>query len=103
VCADYGAICNRGCVIDVDAKLSEDLSPAILLTPVSEAVVNALPVAEPLRQVTPRDARPGSENDSVDEQAVAECGFATFCTSRKQWLQSGPLLVGQSVSLHTQL
>ena len=103
VCANHGAVNDRRRFVDIELKLAKHLGPDVLGRPVAKPVVDGLPVAEPLRKVSPLDARPGSEQHSVDEQPVAACGLSSWCPDRNQWPQSIPLLIGQRVPLHTQL
>jgi len=77
--------------------------PDILLRPVAKAVVDALPVAESLRQIAPLDARVRAEHRGVDEQAITARRLATLRAARQQRLQSSPLLVCESVALPEQL
>ena len=101
--ANHGAVGDGGCFVYADPQLPEYLSPDVLLRPVSEPVVDALPVAESLGKVAPLDAGPRAKDDSVYEQPVAACRLTSLRACRQQRLQSGPLRVGQRVPLHPQL
>jgi hypothetical protein len=101
--ANHRAVGDGGCLVYVDSEFAENLRPAILLCPVSKPVVDALPVAEPLGQVTPLDPSFRAEDHGVDEQAVASRRLAALGSPWQQRLQSCPLLVCKGVALHEQL
>jgi hypothetical protein len=103
MCANHRAIGDRRCFIYVDSQLSKNLRPAILLGPVAKPVVDALPVAEALGQITPLDARLRPEDHRIEKEPISTRGLAPWCSEGEQGLHSSPLRVGQRVPLHTQL
>jgi len=70
--ADHGAICDGSRLVYVDLKIPEDLRPAVLVRPVAEAVVDALPVPEAFGQISPLDPCFRAEDDRIDEHAIAQ-------------------------------
>jgi len=74
---DDGSINERAEIIDLKPKLLEDGFPSARVGPAMKAVVDRLPAAETLRQVTPLNAGSHTPNDSIDEIAVATLGRRT--------------------------
>jgi hypothetical protein len=101
--ANHGAVSDRSRLVYVDSQLSEDLGPNVLPRPVSEPVVDALPLAESVGKVAPLDSGLRAKDDSVDEQPVTTCRLTSLWARRQQRLQPGPLLISQRVPLHEQL
>src|SRR6185312_16342122 len=71
MCADDRSVDDRACVVDLVLQLTEDRGPVSLPRPVREAVVDRLPRAKSLRQVTPRRAGLGSIEHGLDEESVS--------------------------------
>lgn len=102
MCADHGAINDGSDFVDLYSQLAEDIGPRVLRGPVGEAVVDGLPRPESLGKISPRNARLGTKHHRIDEQPITTRGLPSLRTPRKDWLQSGPLLVGQRVPVHDQ-
>jgi hypothetical protein len=64
---DDRAIHDRAGLVDLNLKLAEDGFPALFASPVGESIVHALPGAEPLGQIAPRQAGLCPEKDGFDE------------------------------------
>jgi len=94
---------NRGvneasCFIPLHLERLEDALEVTGLRPVRKAVVDGLPVAVSLRQITPRC--PGLEHvhDRVEEAAIASARFPAVAMNERFYLL--PLCVGQFMSVH---
>ena len=103
MCADDGAIDDRADFVDFQLELFEDHLPVTLLRPVVEPVVDGLPRAESLGKISPRHACLRSEEDSLDEEPVAQRGRWTRLLLRQNSLQATPLIVGECMSTHAEL
>src|SRR6266487_6166742 len=77
----------------------QDLLPGAVQRPVAVPVIDGLPVPELPRQVTPRAARPGAEQDAVDHHPVIGPPPAARRVSRQQRPQALPLLIGQVMAI----
>jgi hypothetical protein len=74
--------------------------PVTLLCPVRKSVVDRLPGAEALGQVSPGHACFRTEKHGFDEQPISSrCPWASFLF-RQDRLQSSPLIFGQRMSVH---
>jgi hypothetical protein len=87
--------------VGFEPKLFEDGLPAPRLGPAMEAVVDRLPVAVPLREVTPLHAGANADDDSVDEVAVPALGAGSRAR-RNQGRDAVPLSLREFVSVHSQ-
>ena len=103
MCADHGGVDERRCFINVDTKFPKHTHPDIFQRPVTEAVVDRLPVSESLWQIAPLDPRSRAEDHRVDEETITLRCFASLRSARKQRLKLSPLRIGQRVSLHHQV
>lgn len=59
--------------------------------PVSESLINMVPVAKIIRQVAPRRAGRADPNDRVEEQPNVAARSAL--ASRNMWLNKGPFFI----------
>jgi len=79
-------------ILVADRDGAEDITPAVTIRPPVEAIVDGLPAAESLRQVTPWRARLGDPDDRIDKVAVAHRRWSAS-TAWQQWLHPCPRLV----------
>ena len=100
MCADDRSVDDRACVVDLVLQLTEDRGPVSLPRPVREAVVDRLPRAKSLRQVTPRRAGLGSIEHGLDEESVSAYRRRARALSRQHALKPTPLLFRECVSVH---
>ena len=64
------------------------------LGPSVEALVDDLPIPEALRQIAPRDTRPVSVQNCIDEQSIVDRGATDMALpSRQKILDPIPLVV----------
>ena len=75
----------------------EDGFEMALVAPISEALVNRVPVAHGARQVAPWSSRCAEPEDGVDERALI-AAMASF-VGRNARLDEGPFFIGESVSV----
>jgi hypothetical protein len=92
-------------VLDISVGLDglEYPLPGAVGGPASVPFVDRLPLAEPLRQVSPREPRPLTEQDPVDHPLVAGPPPTAPPAHRQMRLQTAPLLVRQITTAHDQL
>jgi hypothetical protein len=64
-------------------------------------VIDRLPVPEALRQVPPRAARPGAEEDPVEHRPVISPPAAARRISGQQHPKTLPLLLGQVMAIQS--
>ena len=100
MCADDGAVDNGAGLVNLDLQLLEDRGPMALLRPVREAVVDGLPGAKSLWQISPRAPRLGPVQHGLDEETIAPDRLWTRSLPRQDRLQSTPLRVRERVSVH---
>jgi len=87
-------------VVITGQKLENALEDASFGPPV-EALVHDLPVAKACWQIAPRNARPISIKNRIDEQSVVRCVTAHMpVTARQKIFDPFPLIVAQSKTLH---
>jgi len=101
--SNYRPIDDGADFVDFKLQLLEYPEPSPTIGPVREAVVNGLPRAETLRQISPWNTGLGAKEDGVDELPIANLGSRALALLRKQLAKPQPLLVGQSVSVHRKL
>jgi hypothetical protein len=78
----------------------QDLLPGPVQGPAAMPVIDGLPVPEALRQIPPRAARPGPEEDPVDHRPVISPPATTLLrTGRQQHPQALPFLIGQIMAI----
>ena len=75
------------------AQPVQDLLPGPIARPAPMPVIDGLPVPEPLRQIPPRAARPGPEQDPINHQPVIIPPVPLPRMSRHQRLQPRPLRI----------
>jgi hypothetical protein len=103
MCADDGGVDDDAFFIYFYVQCLEDRRPVPAVRPVRKAVVDRLPRAKALGQITPRNARFCSIEHRIDERPVIELG------RRAPSLGNGnahhrPLRIGQSMAVrHAQL
>jgi hypothetical protein len=96
-----GAVDHRVFVVGIGHEVLKNPLPYPVPGPLAEPPVGVLPVAEPLRQIAPRDAGTVSIENGFDESTiVARGGTDISGFPRKQVLYSLPLIVAQSISGH---
>jgi hypothetical protein len=78
----------------------EDQLSAALLRPIREPVVDRLPRAKPLGQVSPWHACLGPQEHGFDEEPITSRGRWSSLLPRKDGLQASPWILGQRVSMH---
>jgi hypothetical protein len=91
-------------VVGVFLELVEDSLEDLLAIPACELVVNGVPGAESLGEVSPRNARLGDVEDRVHEGAVGQFRWASApaCLGRQQGFDPRPFCVTQFVPVHPQ-
>ena len=100
---DNRAVGDRSDLIDLSLlEVSEDRRPVAFLRPATEPVVDRLPRSKSFRQIAPWNARLRSVQDRVDEEAIAALRIGASLRFRNRRLEERPLLVGESVSMHSQ-
>jgi hypothetical protein len=100
VCANDRAVDDRTDLVDLQLERLEDQLPAALLRPIRERVVDRLPRAKPLGQVSPSHACLGAKEHGFDEEPVTSRGRWSRLLPRKDGLQASSLILGQRVSMH---
>lgn len=80
----------------------EDPFPGAVRRPPAVALVQGLPVPEPLLQFPPRDTRADPEQDPVDHHPVISPTSATAPGLRQMWCQLRPLVVRKITPPHDQ-
>ena len=98
--SDHGSVDDGANLIMFELELLEDELPNAPVCPVGEAIVDRLPRAKSLRQITPWNAGFSPEKDRVDELSVADFRLGTLATLRKKGSQPGPLFITQCMSVH---
>jgi hypothetical protein len=90
-------------MVGVLFELVEDSLEDLLAIPACELVVNGVPGAESLRQVSPRNARLGDVEDRVHKGAVGQLrrSSAPTCLGWQQGFDPGPFCVTQFVPVHS--
>ena len=73
----------------------QDLFPGPIQRPAAMPPIDALPVPEPRRQVTPRAAGPGTEQDPINHHAVIVPPVPLSRMRGHQRRQPRPFLIGQ--------
>ena len=96
-----GAVDHRIFVVGVSDQVLETRAPILHSCPPAEPSMGILPVADSLRQVTSGNSRTISIADGFDESAIIAGGNADISRfSGKQVLDSLPLIVAKSISVH---
>jgi hypothetical protein len=101
--SDYGSINDRANVVDLKLQLLEYFEPDPAVRPIREPIVNRLPWTKALRQITPRNACLGAIEDCIDELPITDFGSRALSALWKQLAKTGPLFVGQCVTVHRKL
>ncbi len=86
--------------VHVEPQRLEDGFPTPRLRPAVEAIVDRLPVAEPLGQVPPLHPSPHAPHHSVDEVTVPSLR-ARAVPGAQQRLDAAPLGIAQLMSAHS--
>ena len=68
-----GRVDHHVFVVVIAGQQLENTLENAALRPAAEALVHDLPVAETLRQIPPRNARPIAVKNGFDEQSVVGC------------------------------
>lgn len=100
MCANDGAVDDRTDLVDLQLERLEDQLPTALLRPVCEPVVDRLPRAKPLGQVSPWHPCFGPKEHGFDEEPVTSRGLRSSLLLWQDGLQPSPLILGQRVSMH---
>jgi len=96
-----GAVDHGVFVVGVGGQVLKHPLPDRLLGPAAEAPVGVLPIAEALRQVTPRSSGAVSVENRFDESAIISGGYTDISGfSGKQVLDSLPLVIAKCLSVH---
>ena len=96
-----GAVDHRVFVVGIRGKILKHPLPDARLRPTAEAPMYLDPVAEPLRKIAPRHARPIPLQNCFDEQPVIPRRHTdSALTSRQQVSDSIPLVVAKGVTAH---
>jgi len=99
--SNNGGVDHPVFVVAIFCQGLEDPREDAALAPSSQALVGVLPVAEPLRKVTPRDARSIAIEDSLHEKSIVPRGAADVALpAGKEILDPLPLVVPQSITMH---
>src|SRR5271167_522017 len=94
-----GAVEHRIFVVGIGGQMLEDLLPDPGFGPPSEPAMGILPVAQALRQITPRDAGAVAIEHCFDEATIVLSGRAND-PPRQPVLDPLPLVLVQSISPH---
>src|SRR6266852_2914022 len=99
---DDGGVDHRVFVIRIIGQGLEKTLPNPARSPARKALVGVLPVAEALRQISPRRARTEFPDHRLDKQAVSKLAAAAnrAGATGQQTLNPRKLVVAQSVALH---
>jgi hypothetical protein len=94
VSAHDGAVDHHIFVIVIASQFLENAIKNARLGPPVEALINNLPIAKTLGEITPRNPGSKSEQHRLDEEAIISCGAAdvTFL-ARQKILDPLPLVV----------
>jgi hypothetical protein len=99
--ADDGAIEKRANVVYLDLKLFEDALPDSPSCPTGEAVVNGLPGAIPVGDISPRRTRLYAPHHRIEKVAVTALGWRTR-GAREKGTNFVPLGICELVAVHRQ-
>jgi hypothetical protein len=87
-------------IVRVRRQYLENSFPNAALRPTTMTCVHLLPIAEPLRQIPPRNARPIAVEDRLDEQPIILGGRPNMAfTAWKQVFNPFPLVIMQAVTM----
>jgi len=99
--AHDGAVDHRIFIVGIDREMLKDPLPDTCFGPSAEACVHLLPITEPFRQVSPRDASSIAIQHRLYKQPVVVCGYADASfTSGEQVLDPVPLVITKGISAH---
>jgi len=85
-------------------QASKEPDEYVALDPIAVALEDRVPLAEDLRKVAPRTARPNNPSDCLDKETVVAAAAPGICRlSQTMWLHLRPLRVSQYQSLHPKL
>ncbi len=99
--ADDGAVDHGVLIVRLIGQMLEHSLPHPAPGPATEAGVDLLPGAEPLRQIAPGNAGAVAVEHSLDEQAVVPGGHAHMPgAAGQQVLDPLPLVVAQGIAAH---
>jgi hypothetical protein len=101
--AHHRAVDDRSYVVVVVLQRAEDGLPVAFLRPVRKPVVDRLPRAKPLRQVTPRKTGSDAVEHRFDEESVTAYRGRARLLDGQHSLQTPPLGVRERVSVHPDL
>jgi hypothetical protein len=89
-----GAIDHGVFVVRIGSQRLENPLPHATFRPARVPGVDLLPIAEPFRQIPPRNARSIAVEDRFHEPPIVLCGYANMAFSTwKQVFYSFPLVV----------
>ena len=97
--ADVAAVDDGARFVDAHTQRFVDAFPDAATRPVRETIVDVVPRAKALREITPGNSGLRAIQDRLDEFPVAEVrASALLC--RQYCLEALPLLVGERVPSH---
>lgn len=99
--ADDGGIEHHVLIVRIFHQGPKDTIENTAFAPPPETLVDILPTTEPLRKVTPRDARAITVKDSLNKKPVVHRRATNMAiTTGKKILDPIPLIVPQSITTH---
>jgi hypothetical protein len=88
-------------IVGVRGQVLEKTLPYSRFRPASVTAVHILPVAEPLRQVTPRHARSVAKQHRFDEPPIVPGRHSNMANpARKKVTDALPLIIAKTVTSH---
>jgi hypothetical protein len=99
--AHNGAVDHRIFIVGISGKMQEDLLPDTRFGPSAEALMHVLPIAEALRQITPRHTSAITIQHGLDEQPVVRRRYPHMTLlARQQLPDTLPLIVAHAIASH---
>ena len=99
--AHDGAFNHRIFVIGLGRQVLEEALPHPFVGPPAEPLVRVLPVAQPFRQVAPRNSGAVAVEHRLDKAAIVAGGDADITGfAGQQVLDSLPLVIAKCISVH---
>lgn len=77
MCANDRTVNDAACFIKFELQLSKDSLPSAGTSPIGESVVDRLPRAKTIWQITPRNAGASAIEDRFDEETIAQQRLGT--------------------------
>jgi hypothetical protein len=96
-----GAVNHRIVIVGVSGEMLENLLPDTGFSPSAEALMHVLPIAEALRQITPRHTGAIAIQHRLDEQSVVRRRHTHMTLLPRQQLPDTlPLIVAHPIASH---